>query len=221
MKKTLLTLATCLYFSGIGFSQTDPGPDANRTDFRKRLLFGIKGGVNASNVINEKGEALSVDGKLGIVGGVFLAIPIGKYFGIQPELLYSQKGFKATGVLLGHTYQVTRTSTFIDLPILFAFKPSEFITLLAGPNYAYLLKNNDSFGNTTTTIEQETVFENEDQRKNTFGFTGGLDLTLKHLVLGARVGWDIQANNTDNNAATPVYKNVWYQATIGYRFYQK
>lgn len=221
MKKSLITVATCLLFTSMGFSQSEEAYPENRTDFRNRVLFGLKAGVNASNIINEKGEALSADGKLGFVGGAFLAIPIGKYFGIQPELLYSQKGFKATGILLGSTYQVTRTSTFIDLPILFAFKPSEFFTILAGPNYAYLLKNNDSFGNTTTTIEQETVFENEDQRKNTFGFTGGVDITLKHLVLGARVGWDIQANNTDNNAVTPVYKNIWYQATIGYRFYQK
>lgn len=221
MKNTLLTFATCLLFAGNSFSQAEEAYQENRTDFRKRFTFGLKAGINASNIIDEKGESLSADGKIGFAGGLFVAIPIGKYFGIQPELLYSQKGFKATGVLLGSTYQITRTSTFIDLPILFAFKPSEFITILAGPNYAYLLKNKDSFGNTTTSIEQETVFENEDQRKNTFGFTGGADITLKHLVLGARIGWDIQANNTDNNAATPVYKNIWYQATIGYRFYQK
>jgi hypothetical protein len=220
MKKSLITIATCLLFTGIGLSQTEEPAPINRTDFRQRLLFGLKAGVNVSNVLNANGESFSADSKLGFAGGAFLAIPIGKYFGIQPELMYSQKGFKGKGELLGSTYQITRTSTFIDIPILFAFKPSEFITILAGPNYAYLLKQKDAFGNMTTTIEQETVFENAEQRKNTFGFMGGLDLTLKHLVLSGRVGWDVQANNTDNNAATPVYKNLWYQATIGYRFYQ-
>jgi hypothetical protein len=220
MKKNIIILGLSLLFANLAFSQVDQAYQGNRTDFRTLLTFGLKAGINASNIINEKGESLSANGKLGFVGGGFLAIPIGKYLGIQPELLYSQKGFMATGVLLGSSYQIARTSTFIDLPILFAFKPSEFITILAGPNYAFLLKNTDSFGNTTTNIEQETVFENEDLRKNTFGFTGGADITLKHLVFGARVGWDIQANNTDNNAATPVYKNIWYQATIAYRFYQ-
>lgn len=192
---------------------------AQETDLRERLLFGLKAGVNYSNVYDSQGEEFQADPKLGVAAGAFVAIPIGKYLGIQPEVLYSQKGFKATGRILGGTYEFTRTTNFIDIPLLVSFKPSEFLTLLAGPQYSYLIKQSDVFANASTSILQEQEFENDNIRKNILCLTGGVDLTLKHIVLGARVGWDIQNNNGDGTSTTPRYKNVWYQATVGYRFY--
>lgn len=193
--------------------------NAQETDLRERLLFGLKAGVNYSNVYDTQGEEFQADPKMGIAAGAFIAIPIGKYLGIQPEVLYSQKGFKATGRILGGNYEFTRTTSFIDVPFLVSFKPSEFLTLLAGPQYSYLIKQSDVFANSSTSILQEQEFENDNIRKNILCLTGGADLTLKHIVLGARVGWDIQNNNGDGTSSTPRYKNVWYQATIGYRFY--
>jgi len=193
----------------------------NTTDFRKKLSLGIKAGLNYSNVYDEQGEDFIADGKFGGVYGVFLAIPIGRFLGVQPEILLSQKGFKSSGKLLGSSYNLTRTTTYADVPILFAFKPSEFITLVAGPQFSYLLNQKDSFKNGTTTIEQENTFQNDDVRKNIFCFTGGVDITMKHFVIGARAGWDVQNNNPNGVSTTPRYKNVWYQATIGYRFYTK
>lgn len=193
--------------------------NAQETDLRERLLFGLKAGVNYSNVYDTQGEEFQADPKMGIAAGAFIAIPIGKYLGIQPEVLYSQKGFKATGRILGGNYEFTRTTSFIDVPLLVSFKPSEFLTLLAGPQYSYLIKQSDVFANSSTSILQEQEFENDNIRKNILCLTGGADLTLKHIVLGARVGWDIQNNNGDGTSSTPRYKNVWYQATIGYRFY--
>lgn len=192
----------------------------NKTDFRDKLMLGVKAGLNYSNVYDESGEDFVADPKIGLAAGLFMAIPIGAYLGIQPELLISQRGFQATGRLLGTTYDLTRTSTFVDVPLLFAFKPSEFITLLAGPQFSYLIKQKDSFKNTTTTIEQEKEFENANIRKNILCVTGGADITIKHIVLGVRAGWDLQNNNGDGTSSTPRYKNVWYQATIGYRFYK-
>lgn len=221
MKKTTLFITAFALIAFSGFAQEDkeaPKSD-NRTDFRSRLLFGLKGGINYSNVYDTQGEDFSAKAKFGLATGVFMAIPIGKYLGVQPEILYSEKGFKATGTILGNSYKLTRISSYIDVPLLFAFKASEFITILAGPQFSYLFKQKNVFENATTTIEQEREFENEDFRKNTLCFKGGVDFTLKHLVIAPRVGWDIQNNNSDGTTFTPRYKNVWYQLTIGYRFY--
>ena len=192
---------------------------AQETDLRERLLFGLKAGVNYSNVYDTQGEEFQADPKLGLAAGAFLAIPIGKYLGIQPEVLYSQKGFRATGRILGGNYEFTRTTSFIDVPLLVSFKPSEFITIMAGPQYSYLIKQTDVFANSSSSYLQEQEFKNDNIRKNILCLTGGADLTLKHIVLGARVGWDVQNNNGDGTSSTPRYKNVWYQATVGYRFY--
>jgi len=213
IKKIILLAATLV------ISLTSLNAQDNTTDFRTRFLFGLKAGVNYSNVYDSQGDAFVAKSKLGFAGGVFLAIPLGKYFGIQPEVLYSQKGFKATGNVLDGPYNLTRTSSYIDIPLFAAFKPSEFLTLLAGPQFSYLAKQKDEFKNGTTTIAQELAFENENARKNTLCAVLGVDLTMKHYVVGVRAGWDVQKNIGSGSETTPRYKNMWYQATIGYRFY--
>jgi hypothetical protein len=191
----------------------------NRTDFRDKVMFGLKVGGNYSNVYDAQGQAFQANPKFGLAAGAFLALPIGKFIGIQAEVLYSQKGFQATGILIGNTYNFTRTTSYIDVPLLFTLKPSEFVTLLAGPQFSYLVTQRDVFANATTSIEQQQQFENDNLRKNIMGVTGGVDITIKHFVLGGRVGWDVMDNNGDGTSSTPRYKNVWYQATVGYRFY--
>lgn len=213
MKKLILTIAAVTTLIAVSKAQD------NETDFREKFTFGLKAGLNYSNVYDSQGEEFRADPKFGLAAGVFVAIPIGKYFGIQPEALISQKGFSATGRILGNTYKFTRTTTYLDVPLFFALKPSEFITILAGPQYSYLLKQSDVFANATTSIDQETEFVNDNIRKNTFGLAVGVDINLKHIVLGARAGWDVTNNNGDGTSTTPRYKNAWYQATIGYRFY--
>ena len=203
MKKLLL-----IFVSVSALSVTNSLAQDNTTDFRDKLSFGLKAGVNYSNVYDSQGEAFQASPKVGLAAGAFLAIPFGKFFGIQPEALISQKGFRATGRILNSTYKFTRTTTYIDLPLLFSFKPSEFFTIMVGPQYSYLIHQTDVFANASTTIEQETAFENDNVRKNTVGITGGFDLTMKHIVLGARAGWDVQNNNGDGTSTTPRYKNA-------------
>lgn len=211
MKKIILIILSAAFASNLVAQE-------NETDLRKKLTFGLKAGVNYSNVYDSEGEDFNADPKLGLAAGIFLAIPIGKYLGVQPEVLFSQKGFRATGRILGNTYSFTRTTNYIDVPLFITFKPSEFISILGGPQYSYLTNQKDVFANASTTIEQEKEFENDNIRKNTLCFVGGADINLKHIVLSGRAGWDVQNNNGDGSSTTPRYKNVWYQATIGYRF---
>ncbi len=214
MKKSIIIAALAMGLTGSAIGQED------RTDVRESLTLGLKLGTNFSNVYDSQGEEFDADGKFGLAGGAFLAIPIGMYFGIQPEVLFSQKGFKATGSILGGNYSMTRTTDYLDIPVFFMIKPSEFITILVGPQFSYLLRQRDVFANATTSIAQEQEFENDDIRKNTLCFAAGIDINLRHIVLGARAGWDIQNNRADGTSSTPRYKNTWLQATIGYRLYK-
>jgi hypothetical protein len=188
-------------------------------DYRDKLQFGAKIGTNYSNVWDSQGEEFKADSKFGLVLGAYISIPIGKLMGIQPELLFSQKGFQATGKILGGGYHITRTTNYLDIPILFALKPSPLLTLLAGPQFSYLMKQTDEFENATSSIAQEQEFKNDNIRDNTLCFILGLDVNYFNLVLGARVGWDFLNNNGDGTSTTPRYKNTWAQFTVGYRFF--
>jgi Outer membrane protein beta-barrel domain len=211
MKKIFLAIAIMTFVVSNSIGQS------NTSDYRKKFQFGLKAGANFSNIYDSEGDKFDAEGKAGFAGGVFLAIPIGKFLGIQPEVLYSQKGYKQTGAFLGSTYELTRTTDYIDIPLLVSIKPASFLTIQAGPQYSYLLKQKDVFANDFTTIGQENEFKNDNIRKNILGLVGGFDINLNRLVLGARAGWDVQNNNGDGTSTNPRYKNAWVQATLGFR----
>ena len=213
MKKTILIIAAIIAMINISKAQ-DKG-----TDGREILQLGAKIGTNYSNVYDAQGQDFVADPKFGLVFGGFIAIPIGKYIGVQPELLYSQKGFKATGSLLGYNYEYKRTTSYVDIPILFQLKPSQFLTVVAGPQYSYLVSQKNEFTSTIYSDAQEQQFNNDNVRKNILCFIGGVDVNLNHFVLGVRAGWDLTQNNGDGTSTTPRYKNVWYQFTLGYSIF--
>ena len=174
--------------------------------------------MNISNVYDSEGDTYSADPKTGFAAGGFLHIPIGGFFGVQPELMFSQKGYVTSGSVLGLDYSTSRTSNYLDIPILFAIKPIGMATLLIGPQYSYLLKQTT---NVVTPVSNTTVvdkFENDNVRRNTLGLVIGADINFSALVLSGRVAWDLYDNNGDGTSTTPRYKNVVGQITLGYRF---
>lgn len=207
MKKTILMMATSMAIVLSGYAQNSG------------IQFGVKGGANYSNVYDSQGETFNADGKFGYATGIFLGIPLGELLGVQPEVLFSQKGFKATGKVLGSPYTLTRTTSYIDVPLFLAIKPLPVLTILIGPQYSYLLKQTDEFENSILNTEQNKEFNNDNLRKNTLSAAGGFDVNIQNFVFSARAGWDFQNNNGDGTKTTPRYKNAWVQATIGFRIY--
>lgn len=182
-----------------------------------KIQFGAKVGANYSNVYDSEGQEYKADGKIGLAAGAFLSIPIGTYFGIQPELLFSQKGYQATGSVFGSEVSFTRTSNYIDVPIFFTVKPDDMVTIMIGPQYSYLINQKDVFVNPISNVVVEEDFATDNIRKNTLCLVTGFDVNLDRFVIGARVGWDLFNNNGDGTSTTPNNKNVYGQATVGFR----
>lgn len=216
MKKGLTMIALCILYTSISIAQNT----STDTDNREKLQVGAKIGLNYSNVYDARGERFNADAKFGLATGVFMEIPFEKYLGLQPEIVFSQKGFKGSGINLGSSYQFTRTTSYIDIPLQLTLKPSEFITFLVGPQFSYLVYQQDRFVSSAVSYEQEQEFKNDDIRKNVFGIVGGLNINIRHVVIGARIAGDLQNNNGDGTSTTPRYKNIWYQATIGFKLYK-
>ncbi len=182
------------------------------------IHIGAKAGLNISNIYDSEGNTYSADPKVGFAAGGFVHIPFGTFLGIQPEVLFSQKGYQTSGSVLGLDYSTSRTSNYLDIPVLLAIKPLGLATLLIGPQYSYLLKQTT---NVVTPVTNTTVvdeFQNDNVRRNTLGLVVGTDINFSVLVLSGRVAWDLYDNNGDGTSTTPRYKNVVGQITLGYRF---
>jgi len=211
IKLQFLSLAFLAVFPVCVFAQSSD-------DFGDRPSIGLKAGVNISNIYDAQGDEFQADAKLGFAAGAFLTLPLTKFIAIQPELLFAQKGYQGSGSILGSDYSFARTTNYIDVPVLFAFRTGEYLSILFGPQYSFLLSQNYTFKSDIIDISQDEQFENENLLKNTLCVTGGFDVDLKSIVLSARAGWDILSNKGDGTSSTPRYKNMWYQATVGYRF---
>ena len=189
-------------------------------DLRTKLQFGLKFGTNYSNVFDTKGDFFNAEPKFGIITGIFLKVPFSKFLGFQPEILFSQKGFKSSGLFLGSEYKYARTSTYIDVPLFFSLKPCTLITLLAGPQYSYLILERDEFTKGSLTIDQQKEFKNKNSNKHLLGFIGGVEININHLIFGIRTGLNLTNNNGDGTATIPEYKDFWYQLTVGLKSYK-
>src|SRR4051812_49299687 len=96
MKKLTLIAALFLAYTNIATAQS-----SGDTDNREKFQFGLKAGLNNSNVYDESGDQFHAASKFGLAIGAFAEIPFGKYLGLQPAVLISQKGFIASGTMLG------------------------------------------------------------------------------------------------------------------------
>ena len=180
-KKAVLLVT--LLVTTFGFSQM------TTTDTRDELKLGFKAGVNFSNVYDQQGQDFVAEGKSGFAAGAFVAIPIGKVFGIQPEVMYSQKGYKATGKILGLNYDYSKTATYLDIPLLLQVKPIPMLSLVAGPQFSYLLSTKNEFNGSSSTSNEASI-NSDNYKKNIFGFVVGADVNIDHFLLSGRAGWD-------------------------------
>jgi hypothetical protein len=212
MKKIVLFL-----FAIIGTTISLTAQESEKYDRREKFTVGARVGANLSIVWDSKGEDFQADAKLGFAGGVFVGIPIGRYIGVQPEIIFSQKGFQANGTLLGTPYSYKKTTSWIDIPMQFQIKPLAFLTVLVGPQVSFRVseRNSYTFGSNSTAQQEE--FNNDNIRKNVLGISTGFDINIYHVVVSGRACWDLQNNRGDGTSTTPRYRNQFVQLTIGFK----
>jgi hypothetical protein len=216
-------------------------------DERNIFQVGIKVGFNNSNLYDTKGQDFVANPIFGPVFGGFLSIPLSKFFGIQPEVLYSAKGYAGSGSMSeSQTSGTTITNTsvkgnsttmvagagsgdpqnysfvdrmnFIDVPLMLQLKPFRNFYLLGGPEYSYLLSRSYTFTHGVTSETTQQEFQNDNIRHNILGFISGADLNFNQLTFAGRIAWDLQDNNGNGTSTLPRYRNFWGQFALGFRF---
>jgi Outer membrane protein beta-barrel domain len=172
-----------------------------------QMRFGIKAGLNATNVSFEKLPSKSE--RYGFHVGLFADIPIKEDFvSIQPELSFSTKGaaFKPL------TGRQTLNMSYVDFLLPVAFKLSMF-DVLVGPFASYLASTPDY------TVYNENRIIVDGFKKYDLGLTVGLAANFNKIVIGLRYNQGFVDVTTDN--ARPFLgtgKNAVAQLSLGYKF---
>lgn len=176
MKKILIS-ATLLLIINIAFAQI-PGNIGYNSYQSSNKNFGFKGGFNFSNIHGDDVE--DTKSKAGFIAGLFYEIPRTEQFSIQPEILFSMKGWKRKYTFYGYdennNYVETNTEysqnlNYLEIPVLGIIKLDKFNNIIPalyfGPCFGfnvsstYRIEGNPSRDNSTDTgsIEGITVFE--------------------------------------------------------------
>ena len=208
MKKQLLVAGIVILASTLRVSAQSSGSN---------LHLGARAGVNISNLVSDDNTS-TTGSKAGLNAAVILEIPIVPVFSVQPEVQFSQKGFKRSGSFLSSPYEYKLTSNFIEIPVLAKIRPSKNFGILVGPQYSFLASTSTKFNVSNTTYENLVKEDVDNFRKNILGGVIGVEVSTGPLFFDLRYSRDFQNNNGDGTSTTPKYKNQVVALSVGMRF---
>ncbi len=188
---------------------------AGAANAQSPVRFGIKAGVNIANIIKEDGDNnFNTEGKTGFNAGLTADIPLTQSIAFTPEVLFSQKGFKQTS----GNVELSRTTNFIDIPILASFRLASALNLVVGPQVSFLMSTKNKLETGSGSIETSDN-ESDNFKKSLLGGVIGAryDLTPKVDVHG-RYALDFQKNNENGSSTTPEFRNQVWSFGLGYKF---
>ena len=162
MKKLLIITVACILAH---FTSNAQGP-----------RFGISAGPAFANYdIKVEGITATASSKTGIAAGIFVDIPAGSHFSIQPAVNYVQKGTKDSQTEEQTTFTAEIKVNTLEVPVMFLYNsnsPGGNLFLGAGPSFAYSLSGSTKSGDGTTSEKQDIKFGNtadDDMRRGDFG----------------------------------------------------
>ena len=226
MKKSAIFAAALLATAAVSSAQA------------QEVRIGLRAGANYSNLAGNINNQDTYNNKFGFLGGVIVNVPVTSdgFFSVQPEVLYSQKGFENKPTeysVLGipGTMQKREGSVnynYLDVPVLLKVKASGLV-FEAGPQYSYLLSvNNKTKTTTTPTIGSPTTTESQDKtdlsglNRNELGYvagvgyeaTNGLSLNLRYT--GAFSDFVKSGNDSYFNGDLKNARHSAFQLSLGY-----
>ncbi|MES2776903.1 MAG: porin family protein [Bacteroidota bacterium] len=182
-----------------------------------KLSFGLRGGVNFANIIEDGNKNFSTEIKPGFNAAAFVELPIFNGFSVQPELQFSQKGYKSSGSFLTNPYEYTATTNYVEVPLLAKIVPSPNFAIVVGPQFSFLTSTKYKFKTPNTEYEDIVDNENNDLRDNILGGVAGIEAGAGKFIFSARYSLDFQKNNGDGTSSTPRYKNQVLGLSVGFK----
>ena len=221
MKKTVKTIlysalcSLCIFVSLDGYSQEQQ----TSTESSLTPKLGIKGGVSFTNLFIEDvdNESMKVGGHVGL----FAKIPMTEGVSFMPELLYFNKGTKATyNNSIQGKGEYRFNLNYIESPATFAFNIVENFSLHAGAYVAYLASANVK-NLQDGTIQNAETLDADDFNRWDYGLVGGAAFDIDHFTIGARYNYGLAEVGKSGSLAgdlTKDAKNSAFSIFLGFAF---
>ena len=177
-----------------------------------RARFGLKLGINGTNLYDDA-KADNRDGRIGLTGGLFVKMPLGKSpFAFRPELLLATKGAK---------YQLDSFTSslkfaYIELPVSLEFNLS-ILNIHLGLNASYLANSKGEFKDEQGNPVQ---FDKSELEKIDFGWHAGAGLDIGKVGIHFRLARGLKGigNGQSIDDYVGSLKNAAWTLSVAYGF---
>jgi hypothetical protein len=171
-----------------------------------QIQFGVKAGANFATLTGQGSDGATT--KTDFHGGGFARIPLINSLFLQPELVYSRQGAKATSD--GVVYNINQN--YLNIPVLAKFQHGSGLYGETGPQFGFLLAANVAAGGTTQDVKSS-------YKSTDFSWAFGLGYKLPLISAGIDARYNLGLSNI---AATEVsgysVKNSVFQLGVFYMF---
>lgn len=147
--KTAIKVSLAILMLWIG---TGANAQEEMTPTIKKVTFGIKGGLNLSNLVaTHDGDNYREKIKVGYNVGPTVDFHLNKDFYLQSGLILSSKGAKVKDIdIEGSRYESTMNAVYLEVPVFFAYKTTlpnntNKLVIAIGPYFAYGVGGNCTF----------------------------------------------------------------------------
>jgi hypothetical protein len=186
--------------------------------------IGIKGGANLSYLTIEDADQNNMI--IGYHAGLYMKAVLTESIGLQPEILYSKIGGKATydtdflGIDVADGETILNMN-YINIPIKLLFRLSDNVNVQFGPYASYLLNSNvetDAEILEFIEVDSEDDIDKDEFNPLDYGLTLGLEFDVDPVVLGANYNFGLQKVAKDDESLELILddaKNQYFQIYIG------
>ena len=189
MKNNIQLFAALAFVFGISSSNLQAQTNDSSSSSKSGAQFGVKGGVNFSNLYTENVEDNNVLTSFTV--GVFATLPITDFIAIQPELLYSGKGAELVYNNAFAEGSAKFKLNYIEVPVLLKINITDNLNIHAGPYFAYLIDAQVKNESDNGIFDFEESYDNDDFNKFDMGLSGGIGFDFNSFGIGARYNYGL------------------------------
>ena len=177
----------------------------------QQIKFGAKAGLNLATFKGaDLGAGADLKTKYGVAFGATAEFSLTDKFSVQPELLFSQQGLKATIEVLedNEILDVDFNVNYLSVPVLAKYYVLKGLSLEAGPQVSFLLSEK-------ITVNGIEAMEAPEPKKVDFSANIGLGYQFDNgLFVQGRYNHGFTNINEEGDDA----QNEVFQFSIGYQF---
>ena len=162
-----------------------------QTSASSNAKFGIKGGVNFSNMYTEDVDDNNV--LTSFNAGLFVNMPVTDFLAIQPEFLFSRKGSELTYDNALATGKAKFKLNYLEVPVLLKANITPNLNIHAGPYVGYLIDAQITNETSNSTFDFEDNLNNDDFNKFDAGISVGIGFDFESTGIGARYNYGLRA----------------------------